>query len=181
MSTSLLDLTIAACCQFLALVASHSARFPFPSLAPDRRACLAPSMQCAFPFHPLLRTGAPTWHLPCSVHSHSTPCYGQARPHGTFHAVCFPFNPLHRTGVPEWHLPHSAHALLLPVHSSLVAVFANCFSGVTSLRRPLDLPIAELPVLGFCLPLLLLSLSCCNCFQNQCVQPVLFCLPPLHD
>jgi hypothetical protein len=46
---------------------------------------------------------------------------------------------------------------------------------VTSPSRPLDLTIAALPVLGFCLTLRPLSLSGYDCFKNKHDQPKLAC------
>jgi hypothetical protein len=73
----------------------HATHIPLPSLARDRRAFMAPSMQHAFPSHPLHRTGVPAWHLPCSVHW-----------------ICS--HPLHRTGAPSWHLPCNMHSPPIP-------------------------------------------------------------------
>jgi hypothetical protein len=44
-----------------------------------------------FPFHPLYRTGAPSWHLPSNIYPPPIPYTGQARLHGTFHAVYIGF------------------------------------------------------------------------------------------
>jgi hypothetical protein len=147
-----LGLIIAAPCWSLALlVAFHTAHFPCLSISCAGQAHLhGTSMQRAFPFHPLHRTGGPcdtfnagaqhvpfpplspdmrghllgtffhaacilpflplvvldrcpTWHLPCSAHSISTPCTGQARLHGTFHAACI--GAAHCSVAGSWFLP----------------------------------------------------------------------------